>query len=517
MAGAISMGRSVAWLMVAKTVAYVLGFALPLVLVRRLSQSEFGLYKQVFLLVGSAMTVLPLGFVMSAFYFLPRQLDKQARVAANILVFHVTVGAAACLVLLWHPGILGGIFKDPVLGALSGRLAVLVLLMVAFSFIELLALAANDVRAASVFIVLTYSAKTLLLLGAAFWYASIDAVIYAALVHGLLQAALLLWYLHARFPGFSRALDPALMRAQLVYALPLGGAAILSMAQSDLHYYFVAHYFDAATYALYAVGCFQLPLVAIFSESVGAVAIPAMSRLQLENRPREIVELSVRLMRALAAFYFPIYVFLLVAGREFIAVLFTSRYADSWPIFAVNLTLLPLAILTSVSDPVLRAYPTYTSLLLRARLLLLGVLVVTVWLGASHGWLLGAILAVIGVNAADRLLLAVVLSRALGVSWRDAALLKDVGKLSAASIVGGLAAVGTCALLAGARPIVVLAGAAVAFAGVYLGAVVAFGVPTAAERERVRARAGELRRRWGRPRPRVVPPVNAPLDAERMS
>ena len=60
------------WLLAAKTAGFALTTALPLVLVRSLSQLEFGVYKQAFLIVGTAVTVLPLGFGMSAFYFLPR-------------------------------------------------------------------------------------------------------------------------------------------------------------------------------------------------------------------------------------------------------------------------------------------------------------------------------------------------------------------------------------------------------------------------------------------------------------
>ena len=61
------------WLMFAKALAFVLGFALPLLLVRRLNQFEFGLYKQVFLVVSTSITVLPLGFSLSAYYFLSRE------------------------------------------------------------------------------------------------------------------------------------------------------------------------------------------------------------------------------------------------------------------------------------------------------------------------------------------------------------------------------------------------------------------------------------------------------------
>ena len=141
-----SLTRSALWLMAAKTVAFALAFALPLVLVRHLSQTGFGLYKQLFLLVGSAMTILPLGFVMSGFYFLPRHPTRRPRVAFNILLFYVAVGGLAALVLLWRPTILGTLFHDPTLAALSGPIAILVFLMVAFSFLELIALADADVR-----------------------------------------------------------------------------------------------------------------------------------------------------------------------------------------------------------------------------------------------------------------------------------------------------------------------------------------------------------------------------------
>src|SRR4028118_890410 len=69
-----------AWIMSARTAAFVLSFALPLLLVRRLDQTSFGLYKQVFLLVGTAVNVLPLGFHMSAYYFLPRETERRGGV-----------------------------------------------------------------------------------------------------------------------------------------------------------------------------------------------------------------------------------------------------------------------------------------------------------------------------------------------------------------------------------------------------------------------------------------------------
>jgi O-antigen/teichoic acid export membrane protein len=484
-----TLARRVIWLASAKALAFALGFALPLVLVRSLSQTEFGLYKQVFLLVNTAITILPLGFAMSAFYFLPRCESEPRRVAFNIVLFHSTIGGLAGAALLVRPALLEVVFGSHELVAHAQGLALLLFLAIATSVLEIVAVANGEVALAARLIVVTYLAKTLLLLGAALLAASIEALIAAAAVHYVLQGALLFWYLGSRFPRFWAARDWTLMRAQLGYALPLGVAAMLSMAQLDLHSYFVARSFDAATFAIYAVGCFQLPFLQIVNESVGAVMIPTVSRLQLENQPGEIVRLVARMMRKLAALYFPLYACLLVTGREFVTVLFTERYQGSWPIFAVNLTLIPLCILTAACDPVLRAYPAYTSVLVRIRVALVAVLVLGLWTVTARHWLLGAIVVMVGVGLIDRLTVSVMLARVLQVGWHDLALFRDVAKLAAAAGLAGLLAAGVRLLVAEAGPLAVLAASWTVLAVTYVVSVVVLGVPTAAERHAIRQRA----------------------------
>src|SRR6185295_10219639 len=99
-----SLSTQAFWLLLAKAIGFALTLGLPLVLVRSLSQSEFGLYKQAFLLVGTATTALPLGFGMSAFYFLPREREAHGAIVLHILLVHAAVGAAAAAVLIAWPG-----------------------------------------------------------------------------------------------------------------------------------------------------------------------------------------------------------------------------------------------------------------------------------------------------------------------------------------------------------------------------------------------------------------------------
>jgi len=94
-----TLARRVMWLASAKAVAFALGFALPLILVRSLSQTEFGLYKQVFLLLNTAITILPLGFAIPFISPVVR--------AAIVLTVSTAAGALTlpvvylCIVLLY--------------------------------------------------------------------------------------------------------------------------------------------------------------------------------------------------------------------------------------------------------------------------------------------------------------------------------------------------------------------------------------------------------------------------------
>ena len=482
-----SMSSRALWLMFAKTLAFGLSFALPLILVRRLSQSDFGLYKQVFLVAGTALNVLPLGFGMSAFYFLPREREGARRggVILNVLVFHAAVGALAFALLACWPSALASIFNSPELTAYAPAVGLVVWLWIVSFLLETLVVANQESRLSTVFIIFAQLTKTLLMVGAVWWFSTIESLIYASVAQSALQTAVLLAYLRSRFPGFWRAFDWALMREQLAYALPFGLAGLLFVAQIDLHNYFVSHRFGPAGFAVYAIGVFNLPLVGIISDSVGFVMVTRVAALQKEGRAREIVALAARAMRKLALIFFAVYALLLVVGREFLVFLFTEQYAASWPIFAVNLTLLPFYIV--MSDPVLRAYSEHRFFMLKVRAVTVALLPPALWLAMERFGLVGAVAVVVAVNLVDRLAVAAKAARVLGAGWADVALLKDTGKVALAAALAAVAAALVRAfLLTGAKPLAVLIGCGVAFGLVYLLAVVLLGAVTPGEREEFR-------------------------------
>ena len=64
-------------LLAAKLVGFGISFVLPLMIVRFLTQENVGLYRESFQVITNALIILPLGFSMSAYYFLARETDER--------------------------------------------------------------------------------------------------------------------------------------------------------------------------------------------------------------------------------------------------------------------------------------------------------------------------------------------------------------------------------------------------------------------------------------------------------
>jgi O-antigen/teichoic acid export membrane protein len=459
----------VSWLTFAKTAGFAFSIALPLLLVRRLDREQYGLYKQAFLVVTTAMIVLPMGVPMSAFYFLPREPTRRRETVLNIVLFHSAVGALACGALVLDPSILTVIFGGARLAPYSARIGVTILFWITGASLDMIPVANDEVRLASAFIIGIQASRALIFVGAVLFFGTLWSLLAAAILHGVIQTIVLIRYLESRFAGFWRAFDWQMLRDQLSYAIPLGAAGVLMIVQTDLHNYFVSNHFGPVLFAVYSIGTLQLPLMGLLQEATNSVLIARVSFLEKRGEHREIVLLLARAARKLAAVYLPVYIFLMVAGREFIRVLFTSRFADSWPIFAVNLTLLPLGIV--LLDPLFRAYERERYFLLRLRLVLAAVLIATLWLFTARLGLVGVIAVVVATAAFERTVMAIHFARLLGVTARDLVLLRDVGKIAIGALAAGISAELARLLLAPRGALAVLAGCGAAFALVYLAVV----------------------------------------------
>lgn len=480
-----SLSGRAALMMCAKAVAFAFSFALPLLLVRWLNQTQFGIYKQVFLFVNTSYALLPLGVGMSAFYFLPRERERRHQIVFNIVLFYVFVSAVLCLVLFVRPTLLAALLNSPELTKFAPLVAGVIVTWVCSSSLEMIAIANQELRVATVFVIATQFTKSLFLLAAAAMFTTVESLLYAAMAQGILQAIVFGFYLHSRFGEFWRGFEWHFMRSQLAYALPFGLASVIFRALGELDNYFVSHRFGPAAYAIYAVGCFELPLLGLLSESISSVTIPRVSHLQSIGDRRGIIDLVFSMVRKLSMIMLPIYAFLVVMGHDFIRILFTAQYDSAWPIFAINLTLIPLMIITCAYDPVMRAYAEHRYFLLKLRCGLVALFSISLWFAVARFGIMGAVISMVSVNLIDRVVIAVKVKGILGLTRRDLPLLKGFGKAALAAIAAGVTTMLARNILWQARSFVAFVICGCVFSLVYISVLLLVAAITPDERQTI--------------------------------
>ncbi|MDW8303389.1 MAG: oligosaccharide flippase family protein [Acidobacteriota bacterium] len=423
------------WLFLAKFVSFLLAFALPLLVVRYLSREEIGTYRQVFLVVANASSILPFGFPMTALYFLPREPESKNQLIQNILLFNFLVGGCFFLSFFLFSDLPAKALANDQIKDLATLIGLTVWLWTFSTLLETFAIANQETRIATLFIVFSQLTKTSLMILAVILFSSIESLLYAAIIQGFLQILALIIYLKRNLSFSWEKPRFSFIRRHLEYAIPLGFTGLIWILQNDLHNYFVSYRFGAEDFAIYAYGCFQIPLIMILRESVASVLIPKMSKLQAVDDKEEMIRVTVRSMQKLSLFYFPTYVFLFTTSDIFIKTLFTEKFDASIPIFLVNITLLPFEIL--LTDPIVRAYKELGRLLLRIRILSLIVLVSALYFAIWHVDLTGVITIAVSLVILEKLLFTAILAKKLGFNTKHLKLLMPVAKTAFSCLIAG--------------------------------------------------------------------------------
>src|SRR5262249_33181072 len=250
------------------------------------------------------------------------------------------------------------------------------------------------------------------------------------------------------------------------YALPFTLSVIVQVIQQNYHQYAVAFHFDAATFAIYSVGCLQIPLVDFMATPASNVMMVRMTEELRESGVQRLLPIWHDTTHKLALLFFPFVGLLIVNAYHLITLLFTAAYAASVPIFMVwCLSILMAAFQT---DGVLRVFAEMRCLFIINVVRLVSVLLFMGWflstfklMGAVLITLLGMLLAKVMSLARIRKVLET--SYAELLPWRNlggillAAMLAAIpalilnGKLSIPVLVllplSGIAYMGTYSLL----------------------------------------------------------------------
>jgi O-antigen/teichoic acid export membrane protein len=406
-----SASRPTLLLVTGRSIGFAASFAIAIVLARLFDPAVFGTYKQFFLVFATLYGVLQLGMAESLYYFVPKRPEHTGRYVSNAMATLAIAGGAGTVVLYFARTAIAG-WINPELAAYIVPLGLFLTFTLTSTVLEIVMVSRRRHMAAAVTYAASDVVRTLLLIVPALAFVSLQAVVIGATVFAGLRLAatgVLLW----REFGRDLRIDPSLWREQLAYALPFALAVGIEVVLINYHQYVVASVVDTATFAVYAVGCLQVPLYDLIVTSSVSVLMVRMA-----DAPRGRAALAIwhDAICRLAFLIFPLTALLLAGAHPLIVGLFTATYTASVPIFMVwALTMLPAVMAV---DAVLRVYA-------QTRFLL----VMNLVRFACVAGLIGASLSAFGLSGAVLVtLLAMTVTKALGaarVAWLLGAGVRD--------------------------------------------------------------------------------------------
>lgn len=386
-------------LIIGRAASAVAGVALPAVLAQWLDQTSYGTYKQLYLVANLALYSLQLGLAQSLFYFVPRARTDEERRAfiGQTQVVLAGIGALTTLGLLVAAPLLATRFSNPQLGELALPLAVLGGALVAAAPFEIALTSRGSPAASAVALVATDLVRVV---------AMVSAVLAGHGIHGLAWAtagaAVVRWLASLVLAGGLRhlALDGARVRAQLTYSLPFGVAVLFLQQQMQLHQVYVSARATPAAFALYAVGCMQIPIVSLLYTPVSETLQVRLAALERTGETHRAGAVFAEAVEKLAMIFLPLCGLLIATARPGIVVLYGARYAAAAGV--MKIAVLSVAVASLPVDGVFKARARTGALLG----IYAGKLAVT-WPAVAFGFhsfgMQGAVAAQVTVEAATKL------------------------------------------------------------------------------------------------------------------
>jgi O-antigen/teichoic acid export membrane protein len=419
-----ALGRS-GPLVLSRLSSAALTFALPLMLVRLLSPDAFGVYKQFFLLAQTLLLVGQIGLTQSLYYFLPRGGAERGSYVTHVLLALAVLGALFGFGLYFGAPLIGR-WMDPRLGELRLPLGLFSGAMLVAAPLEGALTSEGHIGQAALAYVLSDALRAAaLILGGIFY--GVRGLFWAAVLVGCLRLTAL-WLLAGRGSLPTKKPQLGLLRSQLAFALPFAGATWLYVGQRYFAQYAVSARFSAASFALFTIASFHLPVVDIVFTPITEVLMVELGRHFTRVPWDDAVE-------KLASLLFPAAVGAFLFGPTVLPLLFTHKFAGAVPLFLLATLEIPLWILPC--DALLRAAGDTRFLFVfnAVRIALTAVLV----LGGIHlfglsgaiaGGILSEALARVGMLARAR--------RFLDIDWVELLDLPTLGRIALAAVLAAV-------------------------------------------------------------------------------
>jgi O-antigen/teichoic acid export membrane protein len=336
-----------------------------MVMVRYLSQYEYGTFRQIMLLTVLLPTCIALGLPQSLSYFIPRAASKkeQKQLALQMFLCLTVLGAVATVVTYNLQEQVSRSFSNPDLISLSLIFSLYMLFIVPNKCAQTALLSLGRINLATGLDVTTDACNFLFVIVPLFLGYGLQAVLVSLLVFYALKFVLVAIILLSLEGGFPKLLDRKILKAQMLYSLPLWLSFLVGATRAYVDKFLVVFLYRPEDFAVYSRGAFELPLIGLVPFALSSLLAPRFAESYSRGAVAEVIALWREMARNVSQLFFPLFVFCFIFAEPIMTLLFTSQYSGGADIFRIYLCLLPLRIVsyktiliaTGTTKPILSA------------------------------------------------------------------------------------------------------------------------------------------------------------------
>ncbi len=347
------LAQTATWLAIGRSINAASSLILPIVLVRILTQDDFGFFKQVTLAATLLVPFLPLGLDRSVTYFVPRKGSRPAEEISTAILAALVPSALVTAAALLFPSTFATLFGCSGALYIVGATVASAVSTVFFELANRSLIAVGAARTAALLPAAVGVPRAIGLVAVALVARSLSAICLAIIGFALLYVVVGMFALVRR--GYLRpALDLKVLARQLRYGGMLAVITVVQIWSVRIDRFLVSVGLSPALFAIYSVGKTQIPFVRIIPGSLGSATAPRYSKLESEGRHQDMAVLWRKSAEALLPLYFLIVTFLAATAHWTVPIVFTADYADAIPIFRVFVVTYIFHALVGI-EPILRA------------------------------------------------------------------------------------------------------------------------------------------------------------------
>jgi O-antigen/teichoic acid export membrane protein len=323
-----------------KISALLATFAVPLVLTRLLSKSEYGIYAQFYVLVFFCTGFFSLAMQSNLYFFYPTENSQNRKSLVLHTLIFLILATLLTVGLVSFPGVGRYLIGEGELSQYKIYIATGIILLMPVIIIEALYVVKKDIITSLLYPPAEVLLRLSLVIGLVIIKPGLNSVFNGVIISA--AACLVFVLIYSMKEIGIRNLNKStinldLAKKQLIYSIPFGIAVSLNILFQRLDKIICISFLTPSDYAIYAVSFYGIPGIMQIYDSLAQVYLIQMTVKHQENKTSEIRGIYKSLVTKTFSFSFPAFLIVMLYARKIIVLLFTKNYIDAVPLFRAYL------------------------------------------------------------------------------------------------------------------------------------------------------------------------------------